>query len=289
MMSLKPSLRLWPRFALAFVLLLAAGGTAGAFSLFSDKDKAKIETSQQAVTPVATSKTAPRHAKTVKDEPPGIALSVDSLTATRETGAATAEVKKQLEKMPRVTRKKASRKASSRVVVKAPKKAPVSSPALAEAKAQLEAKNYEEAVAAYNKALAQNGDNQEAWEGKVYALQRMGTSDSMEALRHVVAVRPTLAPGHAALARLLMSKGEYAQALVSMQRAYDLDPSGKNYALNLAILHDKLGQEDEALKIYSQIPAPYAPDVQRRIDYLVSLHSRGGPLFNAQQSDPSED
>ena len=208
--------------------------------------------------------------KTVTTEPQGIALPVDSLAVpSLEAPAATAEVAQQLQDVPALANSNKNKEPAPRVVVST-SNAPPTARLLREARAQTTARHYAEAVELYDEVLAKDGNDQDAWKGKAYALQQSGTAAAREELQKMIAVRPFSAPAQAGLARVLMQQGDHEGAQAAWQRAIELEPANKTYRLSLAILYDRMGKDDAALEVYKQIPAPLSPVVKQRLEYLAA-------------------
>jgi Flp pilus assembly protein TadD len=224
---------------------------------------------QPAAAPVAASEPPSLHGNMVSAEPQGIALPVDSLAVPTMEDTALAETVHQLEKEPAATEAKKTKPPAPQVVVKT-ENAPPLAALLREAHADMTAKRFRKAVILYDKALAQDGNNQDAWSGKVYALQESGTAAARKDLQKMIGARPLSAPAHAALAQVFLRQGDLKAAQASLQRAAELTPGDKTYLLSLAVLHDHMGHDAEALALYRQLPPLLSPEVQERLEYLAA-------------------
>jgi Flp pilus assembly protein TadD len=224
-------------------------------------------------TPVAVVQEKQHHmrGKTVGEEPSGIALPADSLSVPPIDDAVTAEIAKKIKDTPVLAskRKKHTVRPKARASIKVTKEPPVSS-FLRAAYQDIEAQDFPAAVELYNKALEKDGNDDAAWTGKTFALQQIGTPEAKDELKKMIEQKPFSATAHAALAQTLTMNGEREQALASWQKAVELDPGNNTYRLSLAILHDRMGHDTEALALYKQLkpPVPYA--VKRRMEYLTA-------------------
>lgn len=236
-------------------------------------------------------KTHPLRGKNVNAEPSGIALPADSRAASVDESEAENEssaVKEQAAPAKKHVQKKAVKRRVSKPVPVAkkarpeilddeaplPKKAVPSvataSSSLREAQTFVESGDYNTAIAIYDNALDKDGNNQEAWEGKALALQQSASPGAIEQLREMVSEKPFSGSAHAALAQALMKQDNNDAALTFWQRAVELEPANKTYKLSLAVLHDRMGHDAEALKLYREMGSslPYA--AQKRLEALES-------------------
>ncbi|MFA6279647.1 MAG: tetratricopeptide repeat protein [Bdellovibrionales bacterium] len=135
---------------------------------------------------------------------------------------------------------------------------------------------WDKAIKLYGVILKKEPKNQAALQGKVFALSQRGRDEDLDVLDGIAEKNPSLAAVHAARARILVRQKDTMEALTAWQKAVALDPKNKDCRLGLAILNDKLGRQDEALKLYRAIPKPLPPEAQRRLDYLAS-HEASAP------------
>jgi len=127
---------------------------------------------------------------------------------------------------------------------------------------------YGEAITLYDKALEKDGNNQEAWAGKIYVLQQSGLPEALGELEKMAALRPFSAPVFAAKAHILSREKRSGEAVDSWRRALELEPSNKKYILGLAVLYDHMGKTAEALDAYGKMPSPLPRAVRERMEYL---------------------
>jgi len=276
--------------------ILAVSMTAAAFDLFAKSAppaKPGGEPVIQAAAPITAIPQKPRYArgKTVGTEPSGIALPADSQAAAPLEDSAPAAASKPAEtskpaseeKTPPAKtetgkpttsktppRKTAVKKPSAKDddIIEKDAKRPRLTGLMAEAYTQIEKQNFAAAVEIYDKALDKDENDNEAWKGKCYALQQMETPEAVAELKKMIEHRPQSAPAHAALGQILTQRGEREQALKPLQRAVELDPGNDTYRANLAILHDRMGHDAEAIDLYKKIkpPVPYA--IKQRLESL---------------------
>lgn len=230
--------------------------------------------------PAAAIQQVPMHGETVSSGPQGIALPVDSLAVPTLDDSAAIEVAQQTPKEPvkepAVAEAKKIKVPAAHVIVKEAN-APSVPGLLREAHVHVTAKRYGKAIDLYDKALAQDGNNQDAWDGKIYALQQTGTAKAQEGLKKMAESRPFSAPVHAALALVMIRQGDLKSALGSWRRAVELNPADKTYLLSFAVLHDQMGHDAEALALYRKLPPPLSAEVQHRLDYLAAQEGSKGP------------
>lgn len=316
--SVVPLLRLYPvparRIRLAGMVVIAvllAGFVFGAAFYSGSGAVAKDApvSSQQTVTS-SKNASAPtkRYRKTDDNEPSGISLSAESLAfdvgkdqgrgKTKRAKVATQTTEPEAESLPVV-----QSKSGAKIVVTKEKPAKRKASAkerrvpsgeldksVEPAKDAVAAKDWGRAIAAYNQVLKKDSKNQAALKGKIYALEQRGGDDDLDALDEIAERNPKMASVHAARARILVRQKDTMEALTAWKKAVSLEPQNKDYKLGLAILNDKLGRADEALKLYRQVPKPLSPDVQKRLDYLSSQNpSKASPSKSSQTDNESDE
>lgn len=276
--------------------VLFLGLAAGTFSLFAGNAGLQAaDNKTPGVSPVAALQSPPlppaaevapsSRGKNVDAEPSGIALSVDSLAVDEQEGAlskkktrvaasfkleddeATARNQSGKKPLDQTPRKPVAPIADAAIVDLPP--ASVHS-SLGEVNGLIEKGKFEDALAMYEKALEKDANDQDAWAGKAYVLQASGSPEAVRQLHDMVSFRPHSAVVHAALARAFSKQGDTLMAISSWNRAVELEPANKSYRLNLAVLHDRLGNDVEAITLYRGLgpSLPYA--AKKRLDYLSS-------------------
>ncbi|HEY4118216.1 MAG TPA: tetratricopeptide repeat protein, partial [Byssovorax sp.] len=64
----------------------------------------------------------------------------------------------------------------------------------------------------------------------------------------------------------LYERGEYRDAIAKLETALALDPSGKELVYNLALIHERLGEFDDATRYYEQfLPMETDPKVREKV------------------------
>jgi tetratricopeptide (TPR) repeat protein len=77
-------------------------------------------------------------------------------------------------------------------------------------------------------------------------------AQSHPATKAPVATNPLEARKHYDHAKALYKQGSYREAIIELENALKFDPSGKELVYNLAVLHEKLGDIDEALTYFQR-------------------------------------
>ena len=138
------------------------------------------------------------------------------------------------------------------------------------------------ARAAAMQALKIDPDSAEAWtaRGRQLQLGEWDWAGSEQALRRAVALNPSLADAHFALAHLLVTTGRFAPGLAAARTARELDPlSPQVNALEAGFL-GAAGQP-EAARARLQRALALQPD------YWVALLIRGGMALDAGDAEPA--
>ncbi len=135
------------------------------------------------------------------------------------------------------------------------------------------------ALRAYDAALVREPGHRSALVGKAALLGARAGKGDLERLDAMLDHHAYLSEIHAARAHILAQEGREDQALAAWEKALELEPQRREYLLGLAVLYDRMGQIDEALDAYAEVPPPLPAESQRRYDYL---RARG----QVAQSDP---
>ena len=98
-------------------------------------------------------------------------------------------------------------------------------------------------------------------------------------LQRLYEINPGFSPIPAQMAVLYAQRGDYQEAIRYLKLACDLSPENVMYTYNLAIIHDRLGDHDEARKLYEEVlSAAEIRDVsipleavRERVSYLKKL------------------
>ncbi len=214
---------------------------------------------------LAAAKRHPMRGKNVNAEPSGIALSADSVAAASDEAPVPSAAQRDKEKV--ATKAKTIKAPSRHVKVSGSVETAeiqTDEEELSEASPKLDA----ETLGDFDKALEIDANDQKAWKGKLTALQQSDTPEAIGEIQKMIERRPQSGAAYAALAQTFAQQGDNASAAKAWHRAVELDPSNKSYRLSLAVLYDRMGQDDEALALYKQVPKPLPYAAKKRLDYL---------------------
>lgn len=140
---------------------------------------------------------------------------------------------------------------------------------LALAQGKVDDGDYEGALAVYDARLNQDGNDSQAWNGKLMTLQQLATPEALAELERMAHARPFVPATHEALGQALAAQGDDPAALAALGRALELDPDNQTYLLNLAALNDRLGHDRKALELYRQMKTPLPYGAQQRLQALA--------------------
>ena len=136
----------------------------------------------------------------------------------------------------------------------------------------------EEAIAWYDKVLALESRNTNAWNNMGVCYRKLGKTD--EALKcYGNAIR---ADHHNASAwnnkgNLLYSMGNFTEAIVHLNKAIGIDPLNESAWLNRAMAEDRLGLRQEAIHSYQKFidlkPAQYVHHVEYARKRITEIHA----------------
>ena len=116
---------------------------------------------------------------------------------------------------------------------------------------------YEQAIAAYHKALAIEGTFAEARNGLgvIYATQGR-QQEALEQFRLAVKEAPNAAHIYNNLGYALYLSGSYAEAASALERAVALEPANQSAHTNLALALDKAGDRGKAVQVMAEAAKP---------------------------------
>jgi len=116
---------------------------------------------------------------------------------------------------------------------------------------------YEQAITAYQKALAIDGTYAEARNGLGvnYAMQGR-QQEALEQFRLAVKQAPNAAHIHNNLGYALYQSGSYAEAASALERAVALEPANQAAHTNLALALGKAGDRGKAVQVMAQAASP---------------------------------
>lgn len=108
------------------------------------------------------------------------------------------------------------------------------------------------AIAAYRRALQLDPDNADALAALAELTAAGNPSAQASVLRAALARRPEAPSLHAALGRLLAAEGRWSEARGAFEAAASLAPARAEYAFNLAVALDRLGESARAAALYER-------------------------------------
>lgn len=145
---------------------------------------------------------------------------------------------------------------------------------------------HEQALAAYQKALAIDGTFAEARNGVgvIYAMQGR-QQEALEQFRLAVNQAPNAAHIHNNLGYALYLGGSYAEAANALERAVVLEPSNQAAHTNLALALGKAGDRGKAVQVMAQAaspqPAENVPPVTQEPQRALALPKDWGVITQA--------
>ncbi len=136
-----------------------------------------------------------------------------------------------------------------------------------------------EARATYEELLAIEPDNRGALANMMTLISQEAPEQALANLGSLYEINPGFSPIPAQMAMLYAGQGDYDQAIRFLKLASDLSPENLMYVYNLAIIHDRLGDHQEARTLYEQVlSAAEIRDVsipleavRQRVSYLKKL------------------
>jgi tetratricopeptide (TPR) repeat protein len=110
--------------------------------------------------------------------------------------------------------------------------------------------DYDSAVATYEKALAQDSDNQDLRRAYAEALMGMGNTPAARAeFEKILKAEPDDISTYLRLAQLDRQEGRYEQARKELDRARTLQPNNMEIPYQQALLEDAVGNQDKAIEL----------------------------------------
>ena len=136
-----------------------------------------------------------------------------------------------------------------------------------------------EARATYEELLAIEPDNRGALANMMTLISQEAPDQALSNLGRLYEINPGFSPIPAQMAVLYAGQGDYAQAIRFLELASELSPENMMYVYNLAIIHDRLGDHEEARALYEKVlSAAEIRDVsipleavRERVSYLKKL------------------
>jgi serine/threonine protein kinase len=134
----------------------------------------------------------------------------------------------------------------------------------------------DEAIACYDKVVALEPENVDAWNNRGVCLRKQGKFErALESYTRAVTIDKASVAGLSNRGNCLYSLGRHKEARVDLLRAIELDPRNESAWLNRAIVEEKLGLASDAARSYafflSLKPVQYAAHVPFAKKRLAAL------------------
>ena len=131
---------------------------------------------------------------------------------------------------------------------------------------------YEEALQAYNKAIALKPDSHEAWYNKGVALRKLGKNEeALQAYDEEIAFKPDLHEAWYNKGNFLAELGREEETLQAYDKAIALKPDHQDAWCNKGNSLAELGREEEALQAYDKAIALKPDDYEAWYNKGVAL------------------
>lgn len=109
-----------------------------------------------------------------------------------------------------------------------------------------------EAVAAYEAVLAAYPGDEWALTNLLALLSGQNSTQALAQLQRLIRLNPEKALVPAQVGMIHLARGEYEPAARHLEKAVALEPKNAKYIFNLAVVYDKWGQSEQALRFYAQ-------------------------------------
>ncbi len=135
--------------------------------------------------------------------------------------------------------------------------------------------NYGEAVEQFQRALSIDPQMLDASFNLAVTYQKLGLNvKAIPLLRSLVEREPGRAAYHFALGHSLFHAGDYGEAKDVFRRTLEIDPTHRRALFSLAVVHEKRGERDEALRRWNEYLAldpegAWADEARERRDALL--------------------
>ncbi len=134
----------------------------------------------------------------------------------------------------------------------------------------------EEALECYNKVLARDPENADAWNNKGGCLRKLGRfKEAIQSYEISIQKNPHNATAWSNKGNCLYSLGKFPLAIVHLNRAIELDPLNESAWLNKALVEERLGLRREAATSFRTFlmlkPVQYAAHVEYARSRLAAL------------------
>lgn len=150
----------------------------------------------------------------------------------------------------------------------------------------------QKAVESYRAAIHVQSDVSGPRSNLASLLERMGDAqgaqqlrqEEMDLLARDAQLAPEIAGVHYQYGLSLYLNGKLQEALQSLQRACDLEPTSFEFRMALTLLYERLGQWDEALESVDQLrQIDAAQPAVRELEYRIRTQQSHSPTGNATQ------
>jgi tetratricopeptide (TPR) repeat protein len=146
----------------------------------------------------------------------------------------------------------------------------------------LEAKNYSQAVLAYDYAITVNPDYFEAWNAKADALNRAGNyTRALAVSDQVITLKPDYVKGWINRGFILYNLGRYDDELKAYQTAVSIDPSSPEGWFNIGYSLAGMKRYDEAIAAFDKVQAldPAFPNLAANRRIAVQNRDAAMPFY----------
>lgn len=144
----------------------------------------------------------------------------------------------------------------------------------------------EEAKLRYTELILNDHDNIPALTNYIILLTQEDSIEAVKELHKLERTNPEFSPIPAQLGMIYLEQGDMETAAKKLSRAVLLSPENLQYRYNLAVVMDKMGQVDYAIKMYKHLiaaerkgydlPAP-RHEILDRLAYIATNKALGNP------------
>jgi tetratricopeptide (TPR) repeat protein len=152
---------------------------------------------------------------------------------------------------------------------------------VAQGDAQVQAKNYPEALAAYEQAIALDPRNFNAWNGKADALNRAGNfTEALAASDTAIVLLPTSTKGWINRGYILYNLGRYDDELRAYETAISIEPDNAVAWFNKGYSLAGMKRYDEAIAAFDKVKSlqPDYPKLDANRKIAEQLRDAGTPV-----------
>ncbi|MBN1465449.1 tetratricopeptide repeat protein [candidate division KSB1 bacterium] len=140
---------------------------------------------------------------------------------------------------------------------------------------------YDEAVAAYDKSLALDPSNSNAYQGKGLTLAKQRKYDeAVAAYKKAVEADPTNYAAFAAMGKAHYDNKDFSNAVEAYQQAVDINPQRETNIYMLALSYNRIKDTKNAIK-YFTMATQVKPDYEKAFNSLGEAYMTDGQVENA--------